>query len=206
MLRIGGSFQSSWKTRSTLYKFIWFLHLLTKPARRCTFKFMVKKFTDAEKFVGSRRQCSTYFKWVSSRLATSSRGLPEIVLGTQSRKAFGDFGERSKPRRTEKGEKKIRTETWVKLSIKPEEINFNQSIIFLRPLFSGSELKCSYFFYCKNWTYLPAILVKLLLGVNIRANIFRMEKQNITISDECSGFRAQYYTPRSEFIYNIIEI
>ena len=31
--------------------------------------------------------------------------------------------------------KKIRTETWIKLSIKPEEINFNQSIIFLYPLF-----------------------------------------------------------------------
>ena len=50
---------------------------------------------------------------------------------------------------------------------------------------------------------LPAILVKLLLGVNIRANIFRMEKQNITISDE---LRAQFYPPRSEFIYDIIEI
>ena len=60
--------------------------------------------------------------------------------------------------------------------------------------------------YCKNWTYLPVILVKLLLGVNIRANIFRMEKQNITISNECSGFRAQFYSPRSEFIYDIIEI
>ena len=60
--------------------------------------------------------------------------------------------------------------------------------------------------YWKNWTYLPAILVKLLLGVNIRANIFRMEKQNITISDECSGFRAQFYSPRSEFIYDIIDI
>ena len=53
--------------------------------------------------------------------------------------------------------------------------------------------------YCKNWTYLPVILVKLLLGVNIRANIFRMEKQNITISDESSGLRAQFYSPRSEF-------
>ena len=51
--------------------------------------------------------------------------------------------------------------------------------------------------YCKNWTY---------LGVNIRANIFRMEKQNITISNECSGFRAQFYSPRSEFIYDINEI
>ena len=60
--------------------------------------------------------------------------------------------------------------------------------------------------YCKNWTYLPVILVKLLLGVNIRANIFRMEKQNITISNECSGFRAQFYSPRSEFIYDINEI
>ena len=59
---------------------------------------------------------------------------------------------------------------------------------------------------CKNWTYLPVILVKLLLGVNIRANIFRMEKQNITISNECSGFRAQFYSPRSEFIYDINEI
>ena len=55
--------------------------------------------------VGSRRQCSIYFNWVSSRLVTSSRSLLEIVLGTQSRKAFGDFGERSKPQRTEKGEK-----------------------------------------------------------------------------------------------------
>ena len=44
---------------------------------------------------------------VSSRLVTSSKSPLEIVLGTQSRKAFGDFGERSKPRRTEKGEKKI---------------------------------------------------------------------------------------------------
>ena len=61
-------------------------------------KFMVKKFTDAEKFVRSRRQCSGYFKRVSSRLVTSSRSLPEIVLGTKSRKAFGYFGERSKPR------------------------------------------------------------------------------------------------------------
>ena len=26
--------------------------------------------------------------------------------------------------------------------------------------------------------------IKLLLGVNIRANIFRMEKQNITINNE----------------------
>ena len=40
-----------------------------------------------------------------------------------------------------KKKEKIRTETWIKLSIKPEEINFNQSIIFLCPLFSGSELK-----------------------------------------------------------------
>ena len=40
-----------------------------------------------------------------------------------------------------KKEEKIRTETWIKLSIKPEEINFSQSIIFLCPLFSGSELK-----------------------------------------------------------------
>ena len=40
-----------------------------------------------------------------------------------------------------KKENKIRTETWVKLSIKSEEINFNHSIIFLCPLFSGSELK-----------------------------------------------------------------
>ena len=31
------------------------------------------------------------FKWVSSRLVTSSRSLLEIVLGAQSRKAFGDF-------------------------------------------------------------------------------------------------------------------
>ena len=111
-------FQSSSKTRSTLYKFIWFLHLLTKTARRSTCKFMVKKFTDAEKFVGSRRQCSIYFNWVSSRLVTSSRSLLEIVLGTQSRKAFGHFGERSKPRRTEKGEKLELTETWIKLAIK----------------------------------------------------------------------------------------
>ena len=139
--RIGGSFQSSSKTRSTLYKFIWFLHLLTKTARRRISKFILKEFIDAEKFAGSRRQCSTYFKWVSSCLVTSSRTLPEIVLRTQSRKAFGDFDERSKPRRTEKGEKKTRTETWVKLSIKQEEINFNQSIIFLCPMFSGSELK-----------------------------------------------------------------
>ena len=40
-----------------------------------------------------------------------------------------------------KKEEKIRTETWIKLFTKPEEINFNQSIIFLCPLFSGSELK-----------------------------------------------------------------
>ena len=33
MSRIGSSFQSSSKTRSTLYKFIWFLHLLTKTSR-----------------------------------------------------------------------------------------------------------------------------------------------------------------------------
>ena len=33
-----------------------------------------------------------------------------------------------------------------------------------------------------------------------------MEKQNITISDECYGFRAQFYSPRSEFIYDKIEI
>ena len=64
--------------------------------------------------------------------------------------------------------------------------------------FQGANLSM---LYCKNWTYLPA-MVKLLLGVNIRANIFRMEKQNITISDECSGFRAQFYSPRSEFIYD----
>ena len=40
-----------------------------------------------------------------------------------------------------KRRKKIRTETWIKLSIKPEEINFNQTIIFLCPLFSASELE-----------------------------------------------------------------
>ena len=97
MSRIVSSFQSSLKTHSIIYKFIWFLRLLTKRARRSTSKFMVKKFTDAEKFVRSRRQCSGYFKRVSSRLVTSSRSLPEIVLGTKSRKAFGDFGERSKP-------------------------------------------------------------------------------------------------------------
>ena len=68
---------------------------------------MVKKFTDAEKFVGSRRQFSTYFKSVSSRLVTSLKSLLEMVLGTQSRRAFGDFGEGSKPRRTEKEEKKL---------------------------------------------------------------------------------------------------
>ena len=60
--------------------------------------------------------------------------------------------------------------------------------------------------YCKNWTYLPTILVKLLLGVNIRANIFQMEKQNITISDKRSCFHAQFYSPGSEFIYNVIDI
>ena len=69
MSRIG----SSSKTRSTLYKFIWFLHLLTKTAWRSTCKFMVKTFTEAEKFLEIRRQCSTYFKWVSSHLVTSSR-------------------------------------------------------------------------------------------------------------------------------------
>ena len=140
MSRIGGSFQSSWKTRSTLYKFIWFLHLLTKPARRCTFKFMVKKFTDAEKFVGSRRQCSTYFKWVSSRLATSSRGLPEIVLGTQSRKAFGDFGERSKPRRTEKGEKKLELRLGLNCPLNQRRsISINQSFSYVH-CFQGASL------------------------------------------------------------------
>ena len=55
--------------------------------------------------------------------------------------------------------------------------------------------------------YLPAILVKLLLGVNIKPNRgFRMEKQNITIGGECSGFRAQFYSPRIEFIYDTIEM
>ena len=49
-------------------------------------------------------------------------------------------------------------------------------------------------------TYLPTILVNLLLGVNIRANIFRMEKQNITYSDECSGFRAQFYSPQNRYL------
>ena len=140
MSRIEGSFQSCSKTRSTLYKFIWFLHLPTKTARRCTSKFKVKKFTDAEKFVGSRRQCSTYFKWVSSRLVTSSRGLPEIVLGTQSRKAFGDFGERSKPRRTEKGEKKLELRLRLNCPLNQRRsISINQS--FLCPLSSRSELK-----------------------------------------------------------------
>ena len=103
--RIGSSFRALRKpdppfTNSYASSICW-----RKQPRRSTCKFMVKKFTDAEKFVGSRRQCSTYFKWVSSRLVTSSRSLIEIVLGAQSRKAFGDFGERSKPRRTEKGGK-----------------------------------------------------------------------------------------------------
>ena len=74
--------------------------------------------------------------------------------------------------------------------------------IYMVPPFVGENSPI----YCKNWTYLPAILVKLLSGVNIRANIFRMEKQNITIGDECSGFSAQFYSPRSEFIHDIIEI
>ena len=99
-------FQSSSKTRSTLYKFICFLHLLTKTARRSTCKFMVKKFTDAEKFVGSRRQCSIYFNWVSNRLVTSSRSLLEIVLGTAIAESIRRFWR--KPPRTEKREK-IRT-------------------------------------------------------------------------------------------------
>ena len=86
-------------------------------------------------------------------------------------------------------------------AIKPEEINFNQSIIFLCPLLSGSELKYLSSMAKTELTY-PPFLVKLLSGVNVRANIFRMEKQNITISDECSDFRAQFYSPRSEFIYD----
>ena len=84
-------------------------------------------------------------------------------------------------------------------------ISINQSFSYA-PCFQGASLSISSKLYCKNWTYLPAILVKLLSGVNERANIFRMEKQNITISDECSGFRAQFYSPRSEFIYDIIEV
>ena len=55
-------------------------------------------------------------------------------------------------------------------------------------------------------TLSQTMTLKLLLGVNIRANIFWMEKQNITISDECSAFRAQLHSPRSKFIYDIIEI
>ena len=95
------------------------------------------KFTDAEKFAGSRRHCSTYFKWVSSRLVTSSRSLPEIVLGTNCGKHSAILVKDPSHGGRKKEKKKIRTETWVKLAIKPEEINFNQSIIFLCPLFSG---------------------------------------------------------------------
>lgn len=84
-------------------------------------------------------------------------------------------------------------------------ISIKQSFSYAR-CFQRASLSISSKLYCKNWTYLPAILVKLLSGVNVTANIFRMEKQNITISDECCGFRAQFYSPRSEFIYDIIEV
>ena len=65
----------------------------------------------------------------------------EIVLGTQSRISIRRFGGKIQATADGKRRKKIRTETWIKLSIKPEEINFDQLIIFLCPLFSGSELK-----------------------------------------------------------------
>ena len=52
------------------------------------------------------------------------------------------------------------------------------------PLFSWSELKYLRSIAKTELTY-PPFWLNLLLGVNIRANIFRMEKQNITISDEC---------------------
>ena len=64
--------------------------------------------------------------------------------------------------------------------------------IFLCSLFSGSELNYLSSVAKAELTYQPFALVKLLLGVNLTANIFRMEKQNITISDECSGFRPQF--------------
>ena len=83
--------------------------------------------------------------------------------------------------------------------------HINICCIFLCPLFSWSELKYLRSIAKTELTY-PPFWLNLLLGVNIRANIFRMEKQNITFSDECSGFRAQFYSPRSEFIYDIMEI
>ena len=104
---------------------------------------MVKKFTDAEKFVGSRRQFSTYFKSVSSRLVTSLKSLLEMVLVTQSRRAFGDFGEGSKPRRTEKEEKKIRTDTWIKLAIKPEEIKLSPNDVLTKLTEENGNLRAT---------------------------------------------------------------
>jgi len=105
MSRIGSSFQSSSKPRSTLYKFIWLLHLLTKQS-----------------------EVPPANSWWRS---------------LQMQRNLWEAGDR------------------VRLT--------------------SSE--------CQD-AWLPV----------------RMEKQNITISDKCPGFRAQFNSPRSEFIYDIIEI
>ena len=64
-----------------------------------------------------------------------------IALGTQSRKAFGDFGERSKPRRTEKGEKKLELRLGLNCPLtQRRSITINQSFSYVH-CFQGASLR-----------------------------------------------------------------
>ena len=129
----------------------------------------------------------------------------EMVLGTQSRISIRRLWRKIQATAEGKRRKKLELRLGLNCPLNQRRsISISQSFSYA-PCFQGASLSISSKLYCKNWTYLPAILVKLLSGVNVRANIFRMEKQNITISDECSGFRAQFYSPRREFIYDVIE-
>ena len=134
--RIGGSFQSSLKTRSTLHKFIWFLHLPTKTAQRCTSKvYRCREICWKPTTVFDLLQVSV--KLLGYQFEESARDR----TGNAIAESIQRFWWKIQATAGGKRRKKIRTETWVKLSIKPEEIDFNQSIIFWCPLFSRSELK-----------------------------------------------------------------
>ena len=160
--RIGSSFRALRKPDPPITSSYSSSILLTKTARRSNCKFMVKKFTNAEKFVGSRRQCSTSSECPAAWLPV--QGACSRSYWARNRGKHSAISAKDPNHGGRKKEERIRTKIWIKLSIKPEEINFNQTIIFLCPLFSGSELK-----YFKK-----ALLQKLnLLTRHFWLNCFR---------------------------------
>ena len=96
---IGSSFQSSSKTWSIPYKSIWYPPFVDENSPMFYLQLNGdRQRWDREKFVGSRGQCLIYFKRASTFLVNDSRNQLGSVLGTQSKKAFDDFGVRCKTR------------------------------------------------------------------------------------------------------------